>query len=105
MEPLPQYTTTCAPIEHPPALVAQNRHVLDQLSRAYRCALHLTDAGFTVLSVHIECRRPVLWIQHAPACAHLGGVWIVHHPTPRGAERVMVAVIEGCQVQWMARWY
>ena len=60
----------------------QNVHMLDQLDIAYMCATKLVREGFTVLSVHVEHHRPVVWIQtvHFAASSRCGD-----DPPPRPA--------------------
>ena len=90
----------------------QNVHMLDQLDSAYMCAAKLVRAGFTVLSVHVEHHRPVVWIQNGSLCGEIEGAVMIRRPGPLGVcphcgkghfENVMAAPLEGCQVQWIVR--
>ncbi len=81
----------------------QNCHMLDALTLAQMCAAKLIREGFTVLSVHVEHHRPVVWIQNCAWCGELEGAMRIRRPGPFGPEQVMVALLEGCQVQWTVR--
>ena len=81
----------------------QNVHMLDQLDIAYMCATKLVREGFTVLSVHVEHHRPVVWIQNGSLCGELEGAVMIRRPGPHGIENIMAAPLEGCQVQWIVR--
>jgi hypothetical protein len=80
-----------------------NAHMLDHIACAQLAAAKLIREGFTVLSLHVEHHRPVIWIQNCAWCGELEGAVMISRPGPFGPERIMVAVIEGCQVQWIVR--
>lgn len=81
----------------------QNAHMLDQLACARLAVAKLVREGFTVLSVHVEHHRPVIWIQNCAWCGELEGAVMISRPGQFGPERIMVAVLEGCQVHWIVR--
>lgn len=89
---------------HPAEAVfgAQNAHVMHRMREAQRAVDWLIAKGFTVLSVKVRDRNPVIWIEGSSLCESLeGGVHVVKGA---GAERevVMAASVEGAQVQWRA---
>lgn len=82
------------------AVATQNDHILDRMQQAELAVEQLVARGFTVLSVKVEDRNPLIWIQHSARCNQLdGGVHVITQG-PRGREEVMAATFEGCQVQW-----
>lgn len=81
----------------------QNEHMLDAIALAQLCSAKLVREGFTVLSVHVEHHRPVIWIQNCAWCGELEGAVMIRRPGPHGIENIMVAAIEGCQVHWIVR--
>lgn len=90
-------------IRGPEARNAQNDHIIGTALVARRAVGKLAARGFTVLSFQVEGRNPVIWIQQAPLCRELRGASKVRRSTPSGAEQIMAAPFEGCQVQWIAR--
>lgn len=90
-------------IEHPGSIGEQNKRILDTLTDAYRAALELAEQGFVVRSVGIKRRNPVIEIQNSGRCRRLKGVTAAVRSGPLGRERVMVAVVKGCQVMWVVR--
>ena len=78
----------------------QNVRMLDALALARCCVARLVREGFTVLSVHLEHHRPVVWVQNDTICGELESAVMVRRRGPHGIECVMVASLEGCQVHW-----
>ena len=87
----------------PVEIGAQNEHMLDALALAQMCSAKLIREGFTVLSVHVEQHRPVIWIQNCAWCGELEGAVMIRRRGPFGIEQIMAAPLEGCQVQWIVR--
>lgn len=81
----------------------QNTYMLDAITLAQICAVKLVREGFTVLSVHVEHHRPVIWIQNCAWCGELEGAVMIRRRGLYGIENVMAAPLEGCQVQWTVR--
>ncbi len=81
----------------------QNEHILATSADAHRCAMKLKEDGFSVLSIHIESRNPVVWIQLCNKCNKLRGATKVKCNTPEGMQTTMAVSLHGCQVQWIIR--
>jgi hypothetical protein len=80
----------------------QNAHVMASLRAAPRAVDRLIVDGFTVHSVEARDRNPVIWIAACERCASLGGAAHVTRTYTLGTRTtVMVATVEGCQVQWV----
>lgn len=77
-----------------------NEHVLGGLWQADAGVKWLVQNGYTVLSVEIGARNPLIWIANCSACQRLDGVMVIRQSGERGIERVMAALVAGCQVQW-----
>lgn len=83
----------------------QNEHIIASGHIVRACVAWLIAHGYTVLGYAVENRRPVVTIQHSPLCEQLGGAQSVQRPHAGAMESVMVAVVQGCQVQWtVMRW-
>lgn len=80
--------------------VAQNTHILDQLDSAWAAVDALVRDGFTVLSVVINGRQPVICIQACARCDLLNGKWFRVEPARDGNLVSWQATILGAQVQW-----
>lgn len=78
----------------------QNAYVIDAIALARSCVGRLVHEGFTVLSVHVEHHRPVVWIQNGSLCGELDGAVMIRRRGVFGIECVMAAIVEGCQVHW-----
>lgn len=83
----------------------QNVHMLNALALVRCCVGRLVREGFTVISVNIEQRKPVLWIQRCARCDDLNGAAMISRRDAVGAESIMVAPLDGCQVQWRVGWH
>lgn len=82
---------------------AQNAHVMQSMRAAQRAVDRLIADGYTVHSINVRDRRPVIWIAACERCAALdGAAHIVRTHAPGQRQTVMAARIEGCQVQWVA---
>lgn len=90
-------------IDHPGSIGVHNKHVLDTLSDAYRASLELAEQGLTVVSVRVEGRNPIILIKDSARCKALRGSSAAVRSGPRGREQMMVAVVKGCQVQWVVK--
>lgn len=90
-------------IEHPGSIGVQNKLMLDTLSDAYRASLELSEQGLTVLNVRIDGRNPIILIKNSARCKALHGTSAAVRSGPKGREQMMVAVVKGCQVQWVVR--
>lgn len=88
-------------IEHPGAIGKGNSHILDTLTVAYRAALKLAEDGYTVQSVEVSGRNPIIWVLSSRRCDKLGGVATVIRGRANGREIVMAAKVHGAQVQWL----
>ncbi|HID48852.1 MAG TPA: hypothetical protein EYP40_04415 [Chromatiales bacterium] len=84
-------------------MASQNDHILSSTAAAHRCALKLAEDGYTVLSVLIEHRNPVVWVQNCAKCSRLRGASMVRRMGPLGRETIMATQLHGCQVQWVVR--
>lgn len=81
---------------------------MNELMRASICkalgALHfLDDAGATVIDVEIRNARPVITVDGEPPRFVKGALHKSHPVNGRSTERVMVAMVQGCRVQWNVR--
>lgn len=83
----------------------QNVHMLNALALVRCCVGRLVRDGFTVVSIHIEQRKPVIWIQRCALCNELNGAAMISRPAVGGTENIMVAPLDGCQVQWRVGWH
>lgn len=77
-----------------------HEHVLDRLYQAEVAVEWLVKNKFTVLSVEVSGRNPIIWIANSSANTRLSGVMVIRQSSERGIERVIAAIVEGCQVQW-----
>lgn len=77
-----------------------NDFILGRLHAAEVCVKWLKERGFAILSVEIAGRNPVVWIQNSSRCQQLSSALLIRRQGLYGTQRVMVAVVEGCQVQW-----
>lgn len=83
----------------------QNLHMLNMLALVRCCVGRLVRDGFTVVSIHTEQRKPVIWIQCCARCDELKGAAMISRPAAFGTENIMVAPLDGCQVQWRVGWH
>lgn len=83
----------------------QNLHMLNTLALVRCCVGRLVRNGFTVVSIHIEQRKPVIWILRCAQCDELKGAAMITRRGRFGVERIMVAPLDGCQVQWRVGWH
>lgn len=83
----------------------QNLHMLNMLALVRCCVGRLVRDGFTVISIHTEQRKPVIWIQCCARCDELRGAAMISRPAAFGTESIMVALLDGCQVQWRVGWH
>lgn len=83
----------------------QNVHMLNALALVRCCVGRLVREGFTVISINIEQRKPVIWIQCCARCDELKGAAMISRPAAFGTENIMVALLDGCQVQWRVGWH
>jgi hypothetical protein len=63
----------------------------------------LDQAGATVIDIQVRNARPVITLDGPPPTPIKGAL---HKSSPLGlctTQRVMVAVVQGCQVQWIVR--
>lgn len=79
---------------------AQSSHIVGSLATATKCVQRLVREGFTVLSVHVGCRNPVIVIQPSPRCERLRGGVAMIASTARGRKQLMATSFEGCEVMW-----
>ena len=82
---------------------SQNEHILATSTDAHRCAMKLKEDGFSVLSIHIENRNPIVWIQSCDRCNKLRGATKVKRHTAAGMQTTMAISLHGCQVQWIVK--
>lgn len=82
---------------------ARNDQVIEQLAQVRLAVSRLVHMGLTILSVSIEDRRPCIRIQNSPRCADLQGAAMILRNGQCGRERVMVAPLGSCQVEWIER--
>lgn len=82
---------------------ARNDQVIEQLAQVRMAISRLVHMGLTILSVSIEDRRPCIRVQNSPRCSELHGAAMILRNTPMGRERVMVAPVGSCQVEWVER--
>ena len=84
-------------IEHPVASIGpQNKHVLDTLTIAYRCAMGLAERGYVVIEVLTRNHKPIVWVQ---PCKQLESLHGREYKWNR-FESTMQADVDGCRVQW-----
>lgn len=83
----------------------QNVHMLNALALVRCCVGRLVRDGFTVISIHIEQFKPVIWIQRSARCDELNGAAMISRAAAFGTENIMVAPLDGCQVQWRVGWH
>ena len=77
-----------------------NDHIATGLMLAVKAVLELARREFTVLGVMIGGPKPAIRIQSCAQCADLNGVWFRRVAANGAREDTMVAIVEGCQVQW-----
>lgn len=82
---------------------SNNQIMIERLVHANAAVSKLTIMGITVLEINIEDRRPVIWVQNSVRCTQLNGATMITRVGPVGREKVMVAPLDKCQVQWMVR--
>lgn len=82
---------------------SRNDQVIEQLAQVRLAISRLMHMGLTILSVSIEDRRPCIRIQNSPRCAELHGGAMIMRNGPLGRERIMVAPVGSCQVEWIER--
>ncbi len=78
----------------------QNAHMMQSMRATQRAVDWLILHHFTVLSVVVRDRNPVIWIAASARCAQLDGGTHVITDGPKGRREVMAATVEGCQVHW-----
>lgn len=82
---------------------AQNAHIMHAMRVAQRAVDQMIADGYTVNSVEVRDRNPVIWIATCARCAELGGAaHIVRTHTLGTRVTVMAVNIGGSQVQWVA---
>lgn len=82
---------------------SNNAMIIERLFHADTAVKRLARMGITVLEISIEDRRPVIWVQNSVRCTQLNGATMITRVGPVGREKVMVAPLDKCQVQWMVR--
>lgn len=85
------------------AMSVQNAHVHAAVNTVVQCVEVLIERGITVLSVAVEGRRPIVWVQHTPQCWLLTGSWYRVEHDKRGTVYTWQAELNGCRVQWRVR--
>lgn len=78
---------------------------MNEILRGAACkalgALHfLDDAGATVVSIEVRGGRPLIVLDGAPS-RFVKGAILRSRPVGDLREHVMVAVVQGCQVEWI----
>jgi|GEM_PF-6759306 len=89
---------------HPGSIGAQNAHLLNSVTDAYRAMLDLAEQGFTVLDVQIGLRNPIITIQGGRRCRRFRSA--VRMIRGRGDGRrciTMTTLHKGAQVEWEVR--
>lgn len=81
----------------------QNHHISECLIKARRALNVLEALGMTVLMIHVEHRKPNIWIANSGKCSQLRGAPACHRHGVNGYETVWVAALEDCQIQWVVR--
>lgn len=81
----------------------QNAHINAAVHSVAHCVETLIERGFTVLSIAVEGRRPIVWIQHTAHCRHLTGAWYRVEQATQGCVYTWQADLDGCRVQWRVR--
>jgi len=85
---------------HPIQIGPQNKHVLDNVAKAYQAALALANDGFTVLDVKVGQRNPIIEIQPCRQCRQLhGALRMIDNTGPHRCD-VYAARYRGAQVEW-----
>ena len=79
-----------------------NDIVRNALNKSLSALYFLDDAGATAVDVEVRSGRPVIHLDQAPPRFILGAL---HKSRTVGARRehVMVASVQGCQVEWTVR--
>ena len=79
----------------------QNAHMLNSIAAAERCVRRLVNDGFTVHTIEMRDRQPVIWIAPDARCANFEGVVRLARTTLGTRFTVMTTTIDGCYVQWI----
>lgn len=79
----------------------QNAHMLNSLEAAQQCVRRLVGDGFTVHTIEMRDRQPVIWIAPDARCANFKGVARTTRTTLGTRFIVMTTTIDGCYVQWI----
>jgi hypothetical protein len=80
-----------------------NETMRKALVAASAALFFLADSGATVISIEIRSGRPVIKLDGPPTSNLVKGVLARSYPTRRGRDNVMVASVQGCQVEWSIR--
>ncbi len=91
-------------LQHHPAEESfgqQNAHMLNSIAAAERCERRLMADGFTVHTIEMRDRQPVIWIAPDARCAKFDGVARTTRTTLGTRFTVMTTTIDGCYVQWI----
>ncbi len=81
----------------------QNRLMVERMLYVRNALDWLMCEGYTVLSVHIETRNPLIQIQSCKQCERLQGATKIRRNGSTGRETVMASLINFCQVEWVVR--
>ncbi len=79
----------------------QNRLIVDQMLYVRNALDWLISEGYTVLSIHLETRNPLIQIQSCKHCDQLQGATKIRRNGSTGREITMATSVCFCQVEWV----
>jgi hypothetical protein len=80
-----------------------NQHLQASMAHAQLVLDQLVADGFTVLKIVVGLRNPIITIANCPKVATLEGACKITHRGGNVQERLMVAVRDGVQVEWVEK--
>jgi hypothetical protein len=83
--------------------MSQNSRIILGMWKAHTAVQCLRQHGITVLKVEVEHTRPILWVQPSERCVVLEAEEMHIRSGTSRPQRVMLAKVGGCRVQWPVR--
>lgn len=77
--------------------------LMDNLAAAKHALIWLGRHGLRPLQVAVCARVTQIAIETSPLCATLDSACVIRRWNDGEQERVMVALVEGCEVRWVER--
>lgn len=81
----------------------QNTHLIHMAGRVYSAALRLADDGYTILSMHVRGRMPVIAVEPDRRLDRLRGATAITVRKNQTLGVMMTAEYQGVELRWIKR--